>query len=260
MARMKLRVLGVHNMESEATRLAGYLIDDVLALDAGSISRSLTFEEQRRIGAVLITHEHNDHVRDLPALRQSVAAAGASFDVYALSETLESIVGRYIPGPVPGRAGSPGDVPTPRPVSEGETFCIGRHSVRPFRMRHSVPCAGYDVSDGSACLFYTGDTGPGLEDVWRQVEPDALLTEVTYGNDNQEAAVRLGHLTPRLLEAELGAFREARGYLPKVIVTHISPPWEAAVRSEIASLAGGLEAEVIVATAGETLEIRPARG
>lgn len=251
MARMKLRVLGVHNMESEATRFAGYLIDDVLALDAGSISRSLTFEEQRRIGAVLITHEHNDHVRDLPALRQSLSAAGASFDVYGLSETLQSIAGRYFPGA--GRA----DGPTPRPVSEGETFPIGRHSVRAFRMRHSVPCAGYWVSDGSARLFYTGDTGPGLRDVWSQIEPDALLTEVTYGNDNQEAAVRLGHLTPRLLEAELAEFRQARGYLPRVIVTHMNPPWETAVRREIASMAAGLGTEVTVANAGETLKIRP---
>ncbi len=254
MARMKLRVLGVHNMESEATRLAGYLIDDVLALDAGSISRSLTFDEQRRIGAVLITHEHNDHVRDLPALRHSLAAAGASFDVYGLAETLESIVGRYIPDT--GSAGAPAG-PTVRPVSEGETFLVGGHSVRAFRMRHSVPCAGYGVSDGSACLFYTGDTGPGLKDVWRRIEPDALLTEVTYGNDNQEAAVELGHLTPRLLEAELAAFREARGYLPRVIVTHMNPPWEAAVRSEIAAMAGGLGTEVMVASAGQTLEIRP---
>ncbi len=258
MARMRLRVLGVHNMESEATRLAGYLIDDVLALDAGSISRSLTFEEQHRIGAVLITHEHNDHVRDLPALRHSFTVAGASFDVYGLAETLESIVGRYIPDP--GRAGATGDGPTPRAVIEGETFPIGGHSVRAFRMRHSVPCAGYLVSDGSACLFYTGDTGPGLRDVWRQIEPDALLTEVTYGNDNQGAAVQLGHLTPRLLEAELTAFGEARGYLPKVVVTHMNPPWETAVRSEIASMARGLGAEVTVATAGETLEIRPVGG
>ena len=255
MARMKLRILGVHNMESEATRLAGYLIDDVLALDAGSISRSLTFEEQRRIGAVLITHEHNDHVRDLPALRHSLSSAGASFDVYGLAETLESLADRYLPGA--GRTGATGDGPTPRPVSEGETFPIGRHSVRAFRMRHSVPCAGYWVSDGSARLFYTGDTGPGLRDVWRRIETDALLTEVTYGNDNQEAAVRLGHLTPRLLEAELTEFRQARGYLPRVIVTHMNPPWEAAVRREIASMAAGLGTEVMVANAGETLNIRP---
>jgi hypothetical protein len=44
---MQLRALGAHNMESKDTRMECHLIDGVLALDAGSLARSLTFEEQR---------------------------------------------------------------------------------------------------------------------------------------------------------------------------------------------------------------------
>ena len=43
---MELRVLGAHNMESKHTRMESHLIDGVLALDAGSITRALSFDEQ----------------------------------------------------------------------------------------------------------------------------------------------------------------------------------------------------------------------
>ena len=42
---MELRVLGAHNMESNHTRMESHLIDGVLALDAGSITRALSFDE-----------------------------------------------------------------------------------------------------------------------------------------------------------------------------------------------------------------------
>ncbi len=252
MAAMRLRVLGVNNMESESARLAGYLVDDALALDAGSLARSLTFAEQRRIGAVLVTHQHNDHVRDLPALRHSLGAAGASLTVHALGRTLEAISGAYIPRP-PAADGAMAAVE----AVEGETFRVGDHSVTALAVPHSVPAAGYLVSGRGASLFYTGDTGPGLGDVWARIEPDALLIEATYGDDNEEAAVRVGHLTPALLGAELTAFRAVRGYLPRVIVTHMSPPWEDAVRREAAAMAAAVGADLTVARAGDTFEIRP---
>ena len=42
---MELRILGSHNMESRDTRFETHLIDGILALDAGGLTRSLTFEE-----------------------------------------------------------------------------------------------------------------------------------------------------------------------------------------------------------------------
>ncbi len=254
---MKLRILGVNNMESDDTRMAGYVVDDVLALDAGSSSRGLTFDEQRRIAAVLITHEHNDHVRDLPTLKHNISYTGGTFDVYGLPETLDYIMDRYLPESKV--RGVPWNTVTPRPIDNGDRFTVGRHEVQSLRVHHSVPCTGYYVSDGEVSLFYTGDTGPGLGDIWRKIEPDALLIEVTFGNENHKIANLQGHLTPRLLETELNDFRSARGYIPRVLVTHMNPPWEAVVRSEIAALATSRDADVSVANPGETLDLKPVR-
>ena len=62
---MELRILGSHNMESRDTRFETYLIDGILALDAGGLTCALTFEEQENIQAIVLTHPHFDHIRGL---------------------------------------------------------------------------------------------------------------------------------------------------------------------------------------------------
>ena len=62
---MHLRILGAHNIESIDTRMESHLIDGVLALDAGGLTRALSFEEQRGIRSVMVSYRHFDHVRDL---------------------------------------------------------------------------------------------------------------------------------------------------------------------------------------------------
>ena len=67
---MEIRVLGAHMLESRDTRHTCFLIDNVMALDAGSLASALTVSEQAKVAAVLLTHRHFDHIRDLPTLRR----------------------------------------------------------------------------------------------------------------------------------------------------------------------------------------------
>ncbi|UCD22371.1 MAG: MBL fold metallo-hydrolase, partial [Chloroflexota bacterium] len=64
---MIIRFLGTHNAESRNTRLVSFLIDNVLAIDAGSLVSELTFSEQEKIKAILLSHAHYDHIRAVPA-------------------------------------------------------------------------------------------------------------------------------------------------------------------------------------------------
>ena len=104
-------------------------------------------------------------------------------------------------------------------------------------------------------MFYTGDTGRGLTDAWEHVAPEVLLTEVTYGNGDEERAMVVGHLTPRFLEEVLIALQKRRGYLPKVIVTHINPPWEENIRQELKPVAEKLGVELTVSWSDMTVQI-----
>ena len=76
--------------------------------------------------------------------------------------------------------------------------------------------------------------------------PNVLVTEVTFGNANEARADEAGHLTPALLREALVAFRRERGNLPKGIVSHMNPPWEATIRKELNEVAEQLGAEILI--------------
>ncbi len=81
---MQIRVLGAHNIETRETRHTCFLIDGVLALDAGSLVSALTPPELTRVRAVLLTHGHLDHIRDIPSLALVTLDEPGHVDVYGL--------------------------------------------------------------------------------------------------------------------------------------------------------------------------------
>ena len=78
---MELRILGSHNMESRDSLFEAHLIDGILALDAGGLTRSLTFEEQENIQAIVLTYPHFDHTRDLLPFGLTMRDSGVIVDV-----------------------------------------------------------------------------------------------------------------------------------------------------------------------------------
>ena len=65
---MRLKVLGAYGACDATHNLTGYLIEDRIAVDAGTLTSKLTLAQQARIEAVFLTHAHADHMRDLPHL------------------------------------------------------------------------------------------------------------------------------------------------------------------------------------------------
>ena len=82
-----------------------------------------------------------------------------------------------------------------------------------------------------------------------------LLTEVTYGNQALAKAREVGHLTPDLLEDALRSFDRQRGYLPRVIVSHMNPPWEESVREELKVLSQRMGLEILVSSADMIVDL-----
>jgi len=104
-------------------------------------------------------------------------------------------------------------------------------------------------------MFYTSDTGPGLAEVWRQVEPQLLIIEVTASNQWENTAIERKHLTPSLLRRELASFRDIRGYLPRVITVHMNPIEENVIEKEIAEVAGDLNADISLGYEGMRIQM-----
>ena len=256
---MLLRILGAHNMESKDTRMECHLIDGVLALDAGSLARSLSFEEQRGIRAVLLSHRHFDHLRDLLPLGITLWNTGLTVDVYGIKDTIDYATDKLLDGTLYpdflNRPSRENPVFRLHEVEYLREFKVLDYDVMAVPVPHAVPAAGFQISNAESKLFYTGDAGRELTGAWQHVAPEVLLTEVTFGSQDEERALASGHLTPRFLEETLTAFRNRRGYLPKVIVTHMNPPWEEIIRQELVPVAAKLGIELSVSWSEMTVEI-----
>jgi len=251
---MDIRVLGCHKCESQNTRLVSLLIDDILALDAGAITSSLSFAEQDKLKAILISHRHYDHIKDVPTTAFNFYLRGGTIDVYSISDVLESIKAHLLNGQIYSKYW---EKPEDHPPVQFNTLEMGvpeqieGYRVLAVPVNHSVPTVGYQItsSDGKI-LFYSGDTGLGLADCWKQVSPQLLIIESAFSNRYSEFAREVKHLTPALLEQELISFREIKGYLPEVVLVHMDPGVEKEIEDEVAVVAKTLNCSIKLAYEG----------
>jgi len=257
---MRIRLLGAHNLESRTTRMAALLVDGVLALDCGGLTGALTLAEQHRVRAVLLTHRHYDHLKDLLPLCLATFTDGQPIDLYALPDTLEALEGHLLDGvhyPDFRVRPSPQE-PKLRlhPLEPLQEVQVLGYRVLPVPLPHGIPAVGYLLASPEGReAFYTGDVTQGLGEAWRRVRPHLLIVEVTFPNALEERARETFHLTPRLLRQEVAPLAQQPGGLPPVVVVHMHPAHEEAIRGELASLARETGATITPAYEGMEVEV-----
>ena len=254
---MIIRFLGTHNAESKNTRLVSFLIDDVLAVDAGSLVSELTFPEQKKIKAILLSHGHYDHIRAIPAF--AFNNSDRTTKVIATSKTLEILSSHLIDGVVYPKFTSEASflrkatlqLVSVEPLVRQE---IEGYDILAVPMRHNLDGVGFEItSRDRKTLFYTGDTGPGLSSIWGNISPQLIITDVTWPNNLANAAKDAGHLCPEMLKEELIEFRRVNNYLPRVAVIHVSPQHEPEIEKEVREVAKSLGTSIDIAHEGEEL-------
>ena len=256
---MIIRFLGTHNAESKGTRLVSFLIDDVLAVDAGSLVSELTFPEQKKIKAILLSHGHYDHIRAVPAF--AFNNSDRTTKVIATAKTLEILSSHLIDGVVYPKFTSQASYLQKAtinlvPLEPFKSERIEGHEVTALPVPHNLDGVGFQITSGDGkTLFYTGDTGPGLSSVWSKISPQLIITDLTWPNSLADAANDAGHLCPQMLRDELIEFRQANGYLPKIIAVHTSPQHESQIKKEVGEVARLLEASIDIAHEGEKLTL-----
>jgi ribonuclease BN (tRNA processing enzyme) len=220
--------------------LSTCLVNDAVALDAGSLGFYATPPVQARVRHVLLSHTHMDHVASLPAFLENVyGGPGDCVTVHAGAAVLDSLQrdlfnGRVWPDFI---ALAPGGRPFLRlsPFEAGQTVELAGVRITAVALNHIVPTVGFLLADGGGSVAFVSDTGP-TEEVWRLADgrPDlrAVFVEAAFPNRHQRRADVSGHLTPATLAGELAKLsRPAR-----LVVIHIKPRYRAEVESELMQL------------------------
>ena len=200
---MKIRFLGAHNAESKNTKLVSILIDDIIALDAGSLSSELTFDEQRKIKAILLTHGHYDHIRGVPAF--AFNNPDHTTKVYATSPTLKILSSHLVDGLIYPKFTKKITFFLEKPALEYikieafNTINVEGYQVFTLPVNHTIYTVGFEITskDGKK-IFFTGDTGPGLSALWEHISPDLIIVDTTFPNKLENRAINAAHLCPKL--------------------------------------------------------------
>ncbi|MFC1869887.1 MBL fold metallo-hydrolase [Chloroflexota bacterium] len=256
---MKIQILGAHNCESQTTKCVSLLIDDSLAIDAGGLTSGLTIEAQRKLKAILLTHQHYDHIKDIPLIAMNLFLQKDSINIYSTQPVFDVLYSHLLDGELYPKFM---EIPRSKPtlsftiIEAHKVEHVAGYSILAVPVIHQIPTVGYQItSPDGKILFYTADTGPGLADCWQYTSPQLLLVEVTAPNSFEEFGRESGHLTPNLLKEELIKFREQKGYLPQIVVVHMAPSLEQEIEVEIAAVAESLKSPITLGYEGMQLSL-----
>jgi 3',5'-cyclic-nucleotide phosphodiesterase len=241
---MDLKVLGCHGGETPKHRTSSFLIDDKVAIDAGALTSQLSLEEQRRVRAVLVSHSHMDHVRDLATLADNrCQQGGPPLEIAGIPATLRELKRHFFNDrlwPDFSKIQTPrGPTITYKEIKPEQTAEVAGLLVRPITVSHTIDSAAFIVSNAEGSIAYSGDTGP-TERLWEVLNDTpnlkSLIMEVSFPNDQDRLAQVSGHHTPATLAEEL---KKLVGHddLP-ILLFHIKPVFQAKVEKQLARLKG----------------------
>lgn len=238
---MIVKVGGCFGSELPGYHSVGFIINERLLLEGGTVTSTFTFAEQAAITDVCISHVHLDHLKELAFLVDNLS--GRNTHAIVFNGIREIVAGvrkdlfndRLWPDFT--------RIPTPRhPILSYRVIPAGRYSkiaglsVKPVRVNHTVNATGYLIREAGASIVYTGDTGP-TRAIWQAARalPDlkAVIVEASFPNAMEELAIASGHLTPALLDRELD--RLARPEVP-VYVFHMKPLYVEQIAAELCHL------------------------
>jgi 3',5'-cyclic-nucleotide phosphodiesterase len=241
---MELKIIGCHGGETPRHRTSAFLLDDRLAIDAGSLTSGMELDAQCSLQAVLVSHAHLDHIRDLATIADNRAQQGCKPLVIAgTAPTLAILKKHFFNGLLWPDFSTIPSAKSPTiaylPLKPEVPTKVAGYTVRAILVSHTIETCAFVVEspkDGRA-IAYSGDTGP-TQRLWKVLDATpnlkAMLMEVSFPNDEQKVATLSGHHTPKTMAADLKKLKISNN-LP-FLLYHIKPSFQAKVERECARI------------------------
>jgi len=241
---LQLRVVGCHGGETPKHRTSAFVLDERLAIDAGSLTSGLDLKLQCQLEAVLVSHAHLDHIRDLATIADNRAQYGCKpLLVVGTVATLDVLKRHFFNGlvwpdftAIPTKKNPTIQYKVLKPEVRIEVAGFG---VRAIEVTHTIDTCAFIIDKKGASVAYSGDTGP-TDRLWEVLNEEkdlrALLMEVSFPNEEQRVATSSGHHTPQTLLPDLMKYERPQD-LPTLLY-HIKPAFQAVVEKQCAKLKG----------------------
>ena len=217
-----------------------FLLDDCMAIDAGSLALAVNESQRQTVRDIIITHPHLDHVATLPIFIDDLfAELRQPIQVYATPETIETLEQHIFNWKVFPRfkelTNDFGTVLEYQPIVLNRKFAISHFEVTAVAVSHQIPTVGLIVSSGGRTIAFTSDTAP-TDDFWEFVNAlptlDVVLIECAFPNSKAGLAEISHHLTPRKLYLELAKLK----HKCPIFIINIKPMYRSEIICELEEL------------------------
>ena len=230
-----------HGRVNPAQRLTCFIIDDRVAVDAGSIGIATTEAQRRTIRDVIVTHPHMDHIASLPIFVDELfGELEQPIRIHATQEVIDLLERDVFNDNVYPRfaklSNDRGPVMQYVPFGLGKEFAIAHLRVTAVAVNHIVPTVGLLISDGKVTVAFSSDTAE-TDEFWKMINRaprlEALFIEASFPNSMHKLAEVSKHLTPATLNKELNKMSH-NGL--DILAVHIKPAFRDTIARELAAL------------------------
>ncbi len=239
---MKVKILGCSGSETIGHMPPGFLVNDVMMLDAGTITAALSIEAQSRITDIFISHTHLDHIKSVLFLADNIIGRiKKPVNIHAIPKVLDAIRKHLMNDIIwPDFTRIPtakNPVLAYSPMQLNKPVSIAGLKVKAIPMNHPVPAVGFLVSDGKSSFLYSADTGPN-EGLWKEAAKaknlTAIIVDTSFPNSLDGIAMLSGHFTPGQLHQDLTKAKVGNDV--PIYIYHVKPVHKKKVISELRGL------------------------
>jgi len=225
---------------SARQHLSCFVVDDLIAFDAGSLAFAVTAEQKKRIRDVVLSHAHLDHIAGLPLYIDDLfATIKRPIQIHATSEVVEILERDIFNWSIYPRfselQNDYGIVVEYCPFETEKDFKVKHLNVKAVNVNHKVPSVGFIVSDGKSTFALTNDTA-AVNRFWEAVNQtenlSAIMVECAFPDELGDLASNSHHLTPQALREELSKINQSC----PIYVVNIKPMYIEQVSKQIHEL------------------------
>lgn len=229
-----------HACAAPQQHLPSFLLDDCVAIDAGSLALGISNEQRQKVRDIIITHPHLDHIATLPIFVDDLFSdLEMPICVHATTETIDALEEHIFNWKIfPRFSQLENDFGSVLEYSQlvlGEKFTIKHFEIVAVPVSHQIPTIGVVVSAENKTIALTSDTAE-TEYFWEFVNSlpnlNALFIECAFPNSKDELARVSHHLTPNTLNKELAKFR----HNCPVFAINLKPMFRAEIVAELENL------------------------